>query len=242
MSEQFIREIEEDLRRDKALKLWKRFGPWIIGAAVLVVVGVAADVAWRAWEENRRNEQASAYAAAEALAASGKQDQAAAAFQALAADAESGYAGLALMRAAEAKLAAGDRDGAQAGFESVAARGDLDPAIKVTATLKAASLAIRTETPDQIRARVSGLIDSEENWRPLAEELVALAAFKAGDTQRAGEIFARLADDADAPQDLRGRAASYARVLGAPIASEAAAAGAAPADAASTDADQEPAK
>lgn len=247
MSEQFIREIDEDLRREKALKLWKRFGPFVIGAAVLVVVAVAADVGWTAWQESRRNAQAESFAAADALSAAGRHEQAAGAFEALASEAESGYAGLALMRAAEARLLAGDRAAAQAEFEAASARGDLDPAVKAVATLKAATLAIDSESPDQIRARVSALIDGDDAWRPLAEELVALAAFKAGDTARAGEIYARLADDQAASQDLRNRAASYARVLGVPLGPDTAAQPAAPEDQPATPdqpaaADQEPAK
>ena len=88
MSEQFIREIDEDLRREKALKLWKRFGPFVIGAAVLVVVAVAADVGWTAWQESRRNAQAESFAAADALSAAGRHEQAAGAFEALASEAD----------------------------------------------------------------------------------------------------------------------------------------------------------
>ncbi len=55
-----FREIDEEVRRDKAAELWKKYG-WVVTAlAVLVVVGVAGSsasldewIARRPWEEIR---------------------------------------------------------------------------------------------------------------------------------------------------------------------------------------------
>ena len=34
----FMREIEEEVRRDQMLKLWQRYGNYLIGLAVLIVL------------------------------------------------------------------------------------------------------------------------------------------------------------------------------------------------------------
>ena len=44
---QFIREIDEDLRRDRLLKLWEQYGIYAVIAAFLIV---AATGGWRGWE------------------------------------------------------------------------------------------------------------------------------------------------------------------------------------------------
>jgi hypothetical protein len=43
----FIREVEEELRSDRLKGFWDRFGPILIGAAILVVVATAG---WRGYE------------------------------------------------------------------------------------------------------------------------------------------------------------------------------------------------
>ncbi len=40
-SDEFIREVDEAVRQDRWLTLWKQYGNTIIGAAVVVVVAVA---------------------------------------------------------------------------------------------------------------------------------------------------------------------------------------------------------
>ena len=42
-----FREIDEELRRDNLLKLWSRYGRYVIAVAVLALVIAGAIVAWR---------------------------------------------------------------------------------------------------------------------------------------------------------------------------------------------------
>jgi ABC-type nickel/cobalt efflux system permease component RcnA len=55
-SESFIREVDENLRRDQAEAVFKRYGKWIIAAAVLLLVAVGG---WLFWK-NQQAEQAAA--------------------------------------------------------------------------------------------------------------------------------------------------------------------------------------
>ena len=42
-NENIIREIDEELRSDRMRKLWRNFGPYVIGAAVAIVLIVAVN-------------------------------------------------------------------------------------------------------------------------------------------------------------------------------------------------------
>ena len=106
-SDEFIREVDEAVRQDQWLKLWRRYGSYIIAAALAVVIGSAAGVGWRSWQQHERLEEARRYADAQQLLRDGKPAEAAAAFAALAEDASSGYRVLAQLRAAEAQAEAG---------------------------------------------------------------------------------------------------------------------------------------
>ena len=88
-------EVDEDVRRDKAAELWRRYHTPILIFAVLIV---AATGAWSYYQTNRQKTAEAANArfeAAVALANDGNAKEAAAAFDALAKDGPKGYATLA---------------------------------------------------------------------------------------------------------------------------------------------------
>ena len=55
-AESFVREVDENLRRDQARDFLKRNGPWIIGAILLFLAAVAG---WLYWQD-RQQKQAEA--------------------------------------------------------------------------------------------------------------------------------------------------------------------------------------
>ena len=54
----FIREVDEEYRRDQMFKIWSRYSGLIVGVAILVVAAVGG---WRYWEY-RQEQQAQAAA------------------------------------------------------------------------------------------------------------------------------------------------------------------------------------
>jgi hypothetical protein len=41
-----FQEVDEDIRKDKATELWKKYGGIVIGACLAVVIGTGANVGW----------------------------------------------------------------------------------------------------------------------------------------------------------------------------------------------------
>ena len=62
----FIREVDEELRQDQFKSLWDRFGAYILGGAILVVLVTAAVVAYRYWDETRANAAGDKFASSRA--------------------------------------------------------------------------------------------------------------------------------------------------------------------------------
>ena len=89
MSELFD-EVDEELRREQLKKLWDRYSIFIIGAAFLIVAGVAGWRGYTYWEGKRAAEAGAAFEVAVALADQNKHAEAEAAFTKLAAEAPSG--------------------------------------------------------------------------------------------------------------------------------------------------------
>ncbi len=63
-SETFIREVDEELRRDQLKALWKGYAPFIIGVCVLIVAITAGYRGWMWWEERKAAEAGDRFMAA----------------------------------------------------------------------------------------------------------------------------------------------------------------------------------
>ena len=60
----FFREVDQELRQDKAKALWDNYGPAAIGLAVLVVLGTAAYVGYDYFVSTRANRSGDAFSQA----------------------------------------------------------------------------------------------------------------------------------------------------------------------------------
>jgi len=202
---QFLREIEEELRRDRLMRLWERYGHYAVGGAVLVVLAVAG---WRGWDWHQTREGIRAgtrFDAALALAGSGKRTDAEQELEALAKDAPWGYRLLARMRLA-AETAARDPAAGAAAYDAISADGSADGAVRDMARIRAAYLLLDSAQVPEIASHVEPLINSESPYRFAAREVLALARYKAGEREAARTLFAELASDPGTPSALRTRA------------------------------------
>ena len=147
-----FREIDEELRRDSLAQLWKKYGNYVIGLAVLIVVATAAVVGWRTYQDKQRETQGGEYASALDLARQGKDADAAAAFASLAQKADAGRAVLARFEEAASKVNTGDVAGAIALYDELAATNSLDSAFRDTAALLSARYTIDKGDPQIGRA------------------------------------------------------------------------------------------
>jgi hypothetical protein len=209
-SDEFIREVDEAVRQDQWLKLWKRYGSYFVGAALAVVIGTAAGVGWRGWQENQRLEEARRYAAAQQMLRQDRPAEAAAAFASLAQNASSGYRVLARLRAAEAQAAAGDPAAATATLEQLAA-GDAAPIYRSLGELLAAQREFANAEPTAVLAGLEPLVGIDDPWRHSALELRALAQMQSGDTAGARQTLDDLLADPLTPPHLGRRAAELLR-------------------------------
>lgn len=222
-----FREVDEDLRQERYLKLWRRFRYYVIGVLVVALGAAVAYVVVSDMQARRREDEATRFAAAADELAAGRPRAAAESFAALADDVGSGYAALARIRAADALAQAGDVDGAVARYDQLAADGSVDAIYREFAVLLAAERLVDRRSAAEIDQRLAPLVIGESAWRPLAQEILGLAALRAGQLERAREIFEELSIDMQASPGVRQRAAELLASLGGPAASEAADAAAA---------------
>lgn len=208
-----FREIEEEVRRDRYMKLWKAYGRYVVGVVVAVVIVVVGGIGWREYNARQALAESVRFSEAMELERAGEHGRAAAAFAAIAEDARSGYAALAALRSAAALAEAGDRAAAIAAYDRAAADGGVPRRFRDLAALLAAMHALDSADVAELERRLQPLTAGSNPWRHSARELAGLVRLKAGDQKGAREVFARLADDAEAPSGVRGRAAELLAAL-----------------------------
>jgi hypothetical protein len=216
-SDEFIREVDEAVRQDRWLQLWKQYGSYMIGGALAVVIGTGAGVAWRNYQQSQRLDDARRYAAAEELLRQDRPGEAAAAFLALAEDAGGGYDVVARLRAAEAQNLAGETDAAAVSLDRLAGDDEAAPVYRQLGDLLALQREFDSADASALSERLAGLSAPDAPWRHSALELEALAQLRAGDTEAARRTLETLLSDPLTPGNLSRRAAELMASLGGPL-------------------------
>ncbi len=209
-----FQEVDEEVRRDKAAVLWRKYGTYVIIACVAIVVGTGGRVFWRGYKADQQAEESSRYVVAERLLEQGDTAGAIASFQSLAAEAGTGYSLMARFQGAAARVKAGDKPGAIEIYDKLAADTGVDSVFRGLAQLQAIMLLIDDGAADDITRRLAPLLAEESPWRYSGLEMQAVLKYREGDMAGARAAYKDLSEDAAAPAGMRGRAAQMLAVLG----------------------------
>lgn len=202
----FIREVNEELRSDAATAIWKKYGKFIIGGAVAIVLGVAGNVAYTEYTANQAAASGDIFLEALTAAREGRQDEAIEGFDKLEAEGYGAYPLMAKLRAATVLADKGDASGAIASFQAVAADNGVPKSLQDVAKIRAAYLLVDHGSYDDVSREVEVLTDTENAMRHSAREALGLAAYKANDFTRAKEWMELIVDDRRTPQQMSTRA------------------------------------
>jgi hypothetical protein len=201
-----IREVDEELRRERLANIWKKYGGLIAFGAFLLVAGTGG---WRGYEyyAGKQAEAASErYVAAQKLAADAtKTDEAIAAFKAITADAPASYKLLSRLSAA-AELGQKDAKEGAAAFDAIASDASVEPLMRQLASVRGAALVVDSADVAEMTKRLAPALVDGSAFRHSANEILALAHLRAGNQGEAQKLFLLLAFDPETPPGMRSRA------------------------------------
>ncbi len=212
-----FREIEEEVRRDKAAELWKKYGWVVTTLAVLIVLGVGG---WQFWQHRQQEAAAAVGARLEAALKSsrdGNSAQAESILKELAGSAPAGYREIARFRLASETAKADPAAGAAA-FDAIANDGAVDQLYRDLARLRAGILRVDLVSYDEVKQALEPLAVPQGAWRHSAREFLGVAALKANNFDAAGRWFDAIVTDPATSAAERQRAELYlALVRGGPV-------------------------
>jgi hypothetical protein len=206
-----FREVEEDVRRERLEKWWKKYGDYVIAGVSVIAITVGGYKLWQHYQEQQRLKAASEYQSAMQIAQTGQTEQAAQAFDQIAKRAPSGYALVARLSKADSLLAEGRRTEAISIYMDVAKKDN--SGLGELARIRAAWAQADILSTAELKKLLEPLTQSQTPWRFMAGEILAYRDFHDGLTSKAQKDFETLAAAKDAPSGLRQRARAMATLI-----------------------------
>lgn len=213
-NEAFLREVDEELRRDQAVQFWTRYGRWLIGAVVLGLAIFGGVLFWQNQRQQQAGVQGEELATAFEKLGTGDDKAAAAPLAAMAGSGIGGYRSLARFTQADVLLQKNDLKGAAAKFAEVANDTSAAKPFRDLALIRQTYAEFDTLKPQTVIDRLKPLAVKGQPWFGSAGELVAVAYLQLRKNREAGALFGEIARDQKLPESLRQRAVQMAGVLG----------------------------
>ena len=213
-NEAFLREVDEELRRDQALDFWKRYGLWLAIGIAAALLAFGGYLFWQHEQKKAAGREGEQLQAVYDDLGAGKFDAAAKPLVALAGSDAQGYRALALFTQADVLLQKKDLKGAATKFGEVAGNTAFAQPFRDLALVRQTSAEFDTLKPETVISRLRGLATPGSPWFGSAGEMVAIAYLKQGKRDLAARTFGQIAAQERVPPSIRQRAVQMAGVLG----------------------------
>ena len=213
-NEVFLREVDENLRRDQMEQFAKRYGKWLIALVVLFLVAVGGYLYWQKKQQETATAQSEELMAIYNDIGGGKTDAAKKRLQPLESARSDVVRSLALLTEAAIALDSNDRDTALAKYRAISGDQGLPEPYRNLALLRATTLEFDKLKPEEVISRLEPITKPGNPWFGSAGELTAMAYIKQGHNDEAGRLFAAIAADKQVPDTIRSRAVQIAGTLG----------------------------
>ncbi len=212
--EAFLREVDEELRREQIGNFWKRYGRLLL---ILLAVALAAFGGYLWWKAE--SEKAAGFAGEKMSAAidalgRGKNAEAEKTLGELKLDKSDGYRAAARLTLAARKLEQGNAASAAADYDAIAADTALAQPFRDVALIRSVAAGFDQTPPAKTIERLKPLAVPGNAWFGSAAEMTAVSWLKLNRPDRAGPLFAAIAKDSNVPSSIRARAVRIAGALG----------------------------
>ena len=212
MSEEFIREVDEELKEEKQAKLWKRIAPYLMSVAGGIVLFTTVSVGWQSYITKKTQGMGDDFSAAVQLVLEQDIDAAILALDRVTESTSDGYVTLAKLKKASLLIENGKiSEGLK--IYSELEKTAVDASFRDMSTIFYVLNAMDTLPTNDLINRISQLTKPNNPWSSTAMELEAFLYLKQGDKIKATKIFKILSEKTGTPSDLKGRARDMVNFL-----------------------------
>ena len=214
INDTFLREVDENLRRDRARDFMRENGKWLVLAVILFLAGAAGIIYWKHNRQQRSEQQVEQLAQIYRDIGTGNSANAPKQLDELSKSGSKAVRASALFTRAAVALQQNDVKLATEKYRVIAEDGGLPRPYRDAALIRQTALQFDQLKPEEVIARMEPLAKAGNPWFGSAGEMTALALIKQGKKAEAGRLFAALAKDTSVPETIRSRSVQIAGSLG----------------------------
>jgi hypothetical protein len=220
--DEFLEEVEKDIRQEKLLNLWKKYGKQVTAGLVGIIIVVAGYNLWNQYEYNKQVQMAEKLISAHDLMAQGDMAKAQVILTDLSQQSRSNYQSLGLFQKAALLVQEGAPEKVTEAisiYNQLGINNKIDPLWRDLAALLSVmiSIDIQGQKVDELIAKLEPLTQDDNPWRYFAKEMKGLLLYRKGDKAQSTELFARLVQDNQTPQGISLRSRLMVQILSAGI-------------------------
>lgn len=213
-NEAFLREVDENLRRDRARDFGKKYGGLLAAAVVLFLLASGGYIWWKQHQVQKSEQQSEQIAEIFKNIGAGTTGSSAQQLDQLAQSDSKGVRATAKFTRAALALQQNDTKLAISKYKEIAADSSLPAPYRDAALIRQTALEFDALPAQDVIARLQPLAKPGGPWFGTAGEMTAMALIKQGQKAQAAQLFAAIARDTSVPQTIRARAVQVAGSLG----------------------------
>lgn len=210
----FVREVDEEVRREALTETVRRYGLAIALGVVAILVAVGGVLWWQHERAAGREELAERYVTTLNDLEARRSVDVAERMAPLLESSDPGYAATARLLLAGQAIKRNDFKAAVGAYGAVAGDEGVPEPFRRIALIRQTALEYEALSPAEIERRLAPLARPGQPYFGSAGELLAHARIKAGNAQAAGALLAQIAADSSVPPTIRSRATQLAGSMG----------------------------
>ena len=204
MSEEFVREVDEDIKEEKRIKLWKKVFPYVVSVSLGIIIFTSGYVFWNNYTESLNQQLGDDFTAAVQLANEEDLDASIVALNRIVDEGSDGYVTLAKMKKASILIQRGELDAGLNIYLDLE-RNAVDQSFRDIASILYVLNSMDTEDPQVLLDKINKL-ESSKIWRSSALEMKAFLKLKQNKMEEARETFEAILNLPSTPSSLSTRA------------------------------------
>ncbi len=211
MTDEFIREVDEDIKEEKRLKLWKKFFPYIASISLGIVLFTSGFVFWDGYSNNQRQKLGDDFTAAVVLAGEEDLDASLLALDRIVDKGSDGYVTMAKMKKASILIEQGKLAEGLNIYKDLE-KNAVDQSFRDIATILFVLNSLNNESKDDLLKKITPL-ENSEIWKSSALELKGYIYLRNNEIDKAIEAFETISKLPSKPGDLSQRAKNLINLL-----------------------------
>ncbi|UNE54689.1 DUF2659 family protein [Bartonella machadoae] len=202
----FIAEVNAEVRQEKALAFWRRYGFSVIVAIIVFILMIVTYQIYHHEQIKKAGHVGDAFLKSLELADTGHFDEAMKQLENVKASNFGGYPFLARLREASLFMEQGDVVKSVEIFDSVADDKVAPQILRKVAKIRAAYILVDSGNFDDVKKRVEEMANDIDPMRMSAREALGLAAYKAGKMDEAVAYFRKISEEESLGLKIKDRA------------------------------------